>query len=45
MKNRYARYSQISTVKIRELVRYFIADLTSLQAAGLSGLNCNTVTR
>ena len=42
MKNKYARRSRISEGKVRELVRYFAADLTALQAATLSGLNRNT---
>ncbi len=45
MKNKYARRSRISEGKVRELVRYFAADLTALQAATLSGLNRNTVNR
>ena len=45
MKNRYARRSRISEARIREVVRYFAADLTALQAATLSGLNRNTVNR
>ena len=45
MKNKYARRSRISEAKIREIVRYFAADLTALQAAALSGLNRNTVNR
>ncbi len=45
MKNKYARRSKISEGKVRELVRYFAADLTALQAATLSGLNRNTVNR
>ena len=39
IKNKYARCSRISEAKIREIVRYFAADLTALQAAALSGLN------
>ena len=35
MKNKYARRSGISEGKTRELVRYFAADLTALQAATL----------
>jgi len=42
-KNKYAKRSRISEGKVRELVRYFAADLTALQAATLSGLNRNTV--
>ena len=45
MKNKYAKRSRISEKKIRDLVRYFAADLTALQAANLSGLNRNTVNR
>ena len=45
MKNKYARRSRISEAKIREIVRYFAADLTALQAAQLSGLNRNTINR
>ena len=45
VKNKYARRSRISEAKVRELVRYFAADLTALQAATLSGLNRNTVNR
>ena len=45
MKNKHARRSRISEAKIREIVRYFAADLTALQAAALSGLNRNTVNR
>ncbi len=45
MKNKYAERSRISEKKIREIVRYFAADLTALQAAQLSSLNRNTVNR
>jgi len=45
MKNRYAYRSCVSEKKIREVVRYFAADLTALQAAQLSGLNRNTINR
>ena len=41
MKNKYAKRARISEAKIREIVRYFTADLTALQAAALSGLNRN----
>ena len=43
--NKYAKRSRISEGKVRQLVRYFAADLTALQAATLSGLNRNTVNR
>ncbi len=45
MKNKYAKRSRLSEKKIRDLVRYFAADLTALQAAELSGLNRNSVNR
>ena len=45
MRNKYAKRSRISEAKIREVVRYFAADLTALQAAALSRLNRNTVNR
>ena len=45
MKNRYAHRSRVSEKKIREIVRYFAADLTATQATQLSGLNRNTVNR
>ncbi|WP_428539759.1 IS1595 family transposase [Profundibacter sp.] len=45
MKNRYAHGSRVSEKKIREIVRYFAADLTATQATQLSGLNRNTVNR
>lgn len=45
MKNRYAHRSRVSEKKIREIVRYFAADLTALQTAQLSGLNRNTINR
>jgi hypothetical protein len=44
-KNKYARRSRISEAKIRGVVRYFSADLTTLQSARLSGLNQNTINR
>ena len=45
MKNKYAHRSRVSEAKIREVIRYFVADLTALQSAQLSGLNRNTVNR
>ena len=44
-KNKYAKRSKISETRIRDVVRYFAADLTALQAADLSGLNRNIVNR
>ena len=45
MRNKYAKHSRISERKIQEITRYFAADLTALQAAGLSGTNRNTINR
>ncbi len=45
MRNKYAARSRFSEAKIREIVRYFAADLTALQTAELSGLNRNTINR
>ena len=45
LKNRYARSSQLSEAKFRELVKLFSADLTAVQIAQLSGINRNTVNR
>ena len=44
-KNCYARSSQLSEAKFRELVKLFSADLTAVQIAQLSGINRNTVNR
>ena len=44
-KNYYARSSQLSEAKFRELVKLFSADLTAVQIAQLSGINRNTVNR
>ncbi len=44
-KNRYATRARISTWQIRQLVRYFVVDLTASQIAVLTGLNRNTVNR
>ncbi len=45
MKNCYCNSTALSERKIREVVRYFAADLTALQSAQLSGLNRNTTNR
>ncbi len=45
MKNKYCKHSRISERKIREIVKYFAADLTALQTVELSSLNRNTVNR
>ena len=44
-KNKHVKRSRLFEAKIREVVRYFAADLTALQAAALGGLNRNTVNR
>lgn len=45
MKNKYSKSAKISEAKIREVVRYFAADITALQAAYLANLNRNTVNK
>jgi len=45
VKNKYINRSKISEAKFRELIRYFIADLSATQIAFLSGLNRNTINR
>ena len=44
-KNRYANRARISTGQVRQLVRFFVLDLTASQIALLTGLNRNTVNR
>ncbi len=44
-KNRYANRARISTWQLRQLVRYFVLDLTASQMALLTGLNRNTINR
>ncbi len=44
-KNRYANRARISTWQVRQLVRYFVFDLTASQMALLTGLNRNTINR
>ena len=44
-KNRYAKRARISSKQFRQLVRYFVLDLTASQIAHLTGLNRNTVNR
>ncbi|MCA9501330.1 MAG: IS1595 family transposase [Nitrospirales bacterium] len=44
-KNRYANRARISTWQVRQLVRYFVLDLTASQMALLTGLNRNTINR
>ena len=44
-RNRYAKRARISSKQFRQLVRYFVVDLTASQIALLLGLNRNTVNR
>jgi transposase len=44
-RNRYAKRSRISNKQFRQLIRYFVVDLTASQIALLAGLNRNTVNR
>ena len=41
--NIYYKYLHLSEGKLREIIRYFAADLTARQAAELSRANCNTI--
>ena len=45
IKNKYVNRSKISEAKFRELIRYFVADLSATQMSYLSSLNRNTVNR
>ena len=45
MKNRYSKGAHISEARFREVIRFFGADLPSLTAAELTGLNYRTVHR
>jgi transposase len=44
-KNRYLRHARMSEVKLRQVLKYFCADLTAVQAAELGGLNRKTALR
>jgi transposase-like protein len=39
MKNRYSKGAHVSEARFREVIRFFAADLPSLTAAELTGLN------
>lgn len=43
--NLYSKHLHLSEGKLREIIRYFAADLTALQAAELSRANCDTINR
>lgn len=45
MKNRYVNRAKINEAKFRDLVRFFVLDLTAIQIAEITGLNRNTVNR
>ena len=45
MKNRYYIRSRISEKKFREIVKFFVADLTAQQIAFLSKTNRKTVNK
>ena len=44
-KNKYINSSKISEAKFREIVRYFVADLSATQIATLSGLSRNSINK
>ena len=44
-KNKYINSSKISEAKFREIVRYFVADLSATQIATLSGISRNSINR
>jgi hypothetical protein len=45
MKNRHSKGAHVSEARFREVIRFFAADLPSLTAAELTGLNYRTVHR
>ena len=44
-KNKYITSSKISEAKFREIVRYFVADLSATQIATLSGISRNSINK
>lgn len=44
-KNKYINSSKISESKFREIVRYFVADLSATQIATLSGISRNSINK
>jgi len=44
-KNRYKKYSKISEIKFRQILKLFCIDLTATQISELTGLNRNTVNK
>ena len=45
MKNRYIKHAHISENKFRQVLRLFCADLTSIQIAEVTKINCNIINR
>jgi transposase-like protein len=44
-KNKYINSSKISEAKFREIIRYFVADLSATQIANLSGISRNSINK
>ena len=44
-KNKYINSSKISEAKFREIVKYFVADLSATQIATLSGVSRNSINK
>lgn len=44
-KNKYAKRAKISDKKLREIIRYFSADIQAKQIAEFTKLNRNTINR
>ncbi len=43
--NKYINSSKISEAKFREIVKYFVADLSATQIATLSGISRNSINK
>ena len=44
-KNKYIKSSKISEAKFREIISYFVADLSATQIANLSGVSRNSINK
>jgi len=44
-KNKYINKSKISEVKFREIISYFVADLSATQISDLSGVSRNSINK
>ena len=44
-KNKYINNSKISAAKFREIISYFIADLSATQISVLSGISRNSINK